>query len=91
MILDFFFFFCLMFNLIVFTKSETISQVSFYFLRQTTDYLKNTFGDTFSVEIKPKQGWHSEKSTCAVDLCSRCLKQFAKLKQVTGIFVIINS
>lgn len=49
------------------------------FLTQRFDL--NTVGETFSIEIKPKQGWHSEKATCAVDLCSRCLKQYAKLYQ----------
>ena len=43
------------------------------------DYGFNTRGDTFSVEIKPKQGWHSLKANCSVDLCHRCLKQYAKL------------
>lgn len=38
-------------------------------------------GETFSIEIKPKQGWHSLKATCSVDLCHRCLKQHAKLYQ----------
>lgn len=45
----------------------------------TPEYEENTVGDTFSVEIKPKQGWHSLKATCSVDLCHRCLKQYAKL------------
>jgi len=43
------------------------------------DYDAGTVGDTFSFEIKPKQGWHSLKATCSVDLCHRCLKQHAKL------------
>lgn len=47
----------------------------------TPDYEWNTKGDTFSVEIKPKQGWHSLKASCSVDLCHRCLKQYAKLYQ----------
>ncbi len=42
----------------------------------------NTIGDTISVEIKPKQGWHSEQlASCSSDLCHRCLKQNAKLNQ----------
>ncbi len=45
----------------------------------TSEYECDTFGETFSVEIKPKQGWHSLKATCSVDLCHRCLKQHAKL------------
>jgi inositol-pentakisphosphate 2-kinase len=45
----------------------------------TDDHERNTSGDTLSFEIKPKQGWHSLKATCAVDLCHRCLKQHAKL------------
>jgi hypothetical protein len=32
----------------------------------TSDLLPNTTGDTFSVEIKPKQGWHSEKSRSVI-------------------------
>ncbi len=45
----------------------------------TPEFDVDTAGDTFSVEIKPKQGWHSLKATCAVDLCHRCLKQHAKV------------
>lgn len=45
----------------------------------TPEYDLDTIGDTFSVEIKPKQGWHSLKASCSVDLCHRCLKQYAKL------------
>ena len=47
----------------------------------TPEYAENTTGPTYSVEIKPKQGWHSLKATCSVDLCHRCLKQHAKLYQ----------
>jgi hypothetical protein len=47
----------------------------------TPEYEENTSGPTFSIEIKPKQGWHSLKATCSVDLCHRCLKQHAKLYQ----------
>ena len=47
----------------------------------TPSYAENTTGPTFSFEIKPKQGWHSLKATCSVDLCHRCLKQYAKLYQ----------
>ncbi len=45
------------------------------------EYARGTRGDTLSFEIKPKQGWHSLKATCAVDLCHRCLKQHAKLSR----------
>ena len=37
----------------------------------TPEYEANTTGDTFSVEIKPKQGWHSLKATCARAGCVR--------------------
>lgn len=47
----------------------------------TPPYAENTTGPTYSFEIKPKQGWHSLKATCSVDLCHRCLKQYAKLYQ----------
>ena len=45
----------------------------------TPEFEPGTRGRTLSVEIKPKQGWHSLKATCAVDLCHRCLKQHAKV------------
>lgn len=48
----------------------------------TPEYSRNTHGSTLCVEIKPKQGWHSEKmASCAGNLCHRCLKQYAKLYQ----------
>ncbi|TRY63503.1 hypothetical protein TCAL_00402 [Tigriopus californicus] len=53
----------------------------------TPEYERNTQGDTISFEIKPKQGWHSLKASCSVDLCHRCLKQYAKLHkgEITSI------
>lgn len=42
------------------------------------NHILNTFGDTFSIEVKPKQGWHQYGQT---QLCHRCLKQKAKLHQ----------
>lgn len=53
----------------------------------TPEYEINTMGNTISFEIKPKQGWHSLKASCSVDLCHRCLKQHAKLHkgEITSI------
>ena len=48
----------------------------------TDAYEANTFGDTVSIEIKPKQGWLSvreESQGPVTDLCHRCLRQYAKL------------
>ncbi|CAB4054811.1 IPPK [Lepeophtheirus salmonis] len=44
----------------------------------TPEYERNTIGDTLSVEIKPKEGWHSTKLFYSSDLCHRCLKYHAK-------------
>ncbi|QQP35553.1 Hypothetical protein FKW44_023817, partial [Caligus rogercresseyi] len=44
----------------------------------TPEYERNTIGDTISVEIKPKEGWHSPKLFYSSDLCHRCLKYSAK-------------
>ena len=56
------------------------------------EYQSHFINSNWCLMFQPKQGWHSLKATCSVDLCHRCLKQHAKLHrgEIDSISRLVN-